>query len=102
MDLLRRNDALRLNGMLTFLVDMVYHELSPNKKTTTTDNTVNGATADIAITTDGSDFYFAICAVMGFSGFCFLGLGYRKKRQDRLFHYITASVVFVACIAYCK
>jgi hypothetical protein len=39
---------------------------------------------------------------MGFSGFVFIGLGYRKHRRDRLFHYITASVVFVACIAYCK
>ena len=39
---------------------------------------------------------------MGFSGFVFLGLAYRKQRRDRLFHYITASVVFVACIAYCK
>jgi bacteriorhodopsin len=37
---------------------------------------------------------------MGFAGFCFLGLAYRKERRDRLFHYITASVVFVACIAY--
>jgi hypothetical protein len=27
-------------------------------------NTVNGHTADIAITTHGSDFYFAICAAM--------------------------------------
>ncbi|KAG9187826.1 hypothetical protein G6011_05697 [Alternaria panax] len=77
MDLVRRNNALSLN-----------------------DNTVNGATADIAITTHGSDFYFAICAAMGFSGFVFLGLAYRKQRRDRLFHYITASVVFVACIAY--
>jgi bacteriorhodopsin len=79
MGLFRRNNALSLN-----------------------DNTVNGATADIAITTHGSDFYFAICAAMGFSGFCFLGLAYRKQRRDRLFHYITAAVVFVACIAYCK
>jgi hypothetical protein len=39
---------------------------------------------------------------MGFSGFVFLGLAYRKQRRDRLFHYITASVVFVACIAYCE
>jgi bacteriorhodopsin len=67
-----------------------------------TDNTVNGATADIAITERGSDFYFAICAAMGFSGFVFLALAYRKHRRDRIFHYITAAVVFVASIAYCK
>lgn len=37
---------------------------------------------------------------MGFAGFCFVGLALRKQRRDRLFHYITAAVVFVACIAY--
>jgi len=63
-------------------------------------NTVNGATADIAITSHGSDFYFAICAAMGVAGIAFAGLAMRKPRRDRIFHYITASVVFVACIAY--
>jgi len=77
MDFVRRNDALSLNT-----------------------NTVNGRTADIAITTHGSDFYFAICAVMGFAGFAFVGLAQRKARRDRLFHYLTAAVVFVAAIAY--
>jgi bacteriorhodopsin len=65
-----------------------------------TDNTLNGRTADIAITSHGSDFYFAICAAMGFASCCFIGLALRKQRRDRVFHYITASVVFVACIAY--
>jgi bacteriorhodopsin len=37
---------------------------------------------------------------MALSGFIFIGLGYRKHRRDRLFHYITAAVVFVAAIAY--
>lgn len=37
---------------------------------------------------------------MGFAGFAFIGLAMRKHRRDRLFHYITAAVVFVACIAY--
>jgi bacteriorhodopsin len=63
-------------------------------------NTVNGATADIAITTRGSDWYFAVCAVMTVSAFAFIGLATRKPRRDRLFHYITAAVVFVAAIAY--
>ncbi|KAF2820030.1 family A G protein-coupled receptor-like protein [Ophiobolus disseminans] len=63
-------------------------------------NTVNGRTADIAITSHGSDFYFAICAAMAFAGFCFIGLAFRKERRERLFHYITAAVVFVAAIAY--
>jgi len=64
------------------------------------DNTVNGRTADIALTTHGSDFYFAICAAMAVAGFAFIGLALRKERQNRLFHYITAAVVFVASIAY--
>lgn len=63
-------------------------------------NTVNGRTADIAITERGSDLYFAICAAMTVSGFAFIGLGMRKQRRDRIFHYLTAAVVFVAAIAY--
>ncbi|KAH7126569.1 hypothetical protein B0J11DRAFT_280887 [Dendryphion nanum] len=76
-DLARRNNALNLNT-----------------------NTVNGRTADIAITTRGSDFYFAISAVMALSAFIFIGLAMRKHRRDRIFHYITAAIVFVAAIAY--
>ncbi|KAL5114226.1 hypothetical protein ACEQ8H_007878 [Pleosporales sp. CAS-2024a] len=63
-------------------------------------NTVNGRTADIALTTHGSDFYFAICACMTLAGFAFIGLALRKERRARIFHYLTASVVFVAAIAY--
>lgn len=63
-------------------------------------NTVNGRTADIGITEAGSSFYFAICAVMGFAGFAFMGLGFMRPRRNRLFHYLTAAVVFVASIAY--
>ena len=37
---------------------------------------------------------------MTVSGFVFLGLAFRKNRRDRIFHYITAAVVFVAAIAY--
>lgn len=62
--------------------------------------TVNGATADIAQTVRGSDFYFAICAVMGASAFTVLALSFRKHRRDRIFHYITASILSVATIAY--
>jgi bacteriorhodopsin len=36
------------------------------------------------------------------AGLAFIGLSYRKERRDRLFHYMTAAVVFVAAIAYCK
>ncbi|MBO1764723.1 bacteriorhodopsin [Escherichia coli] len=77
LDLERRNDVFEHNG-----------------------NTVNGRTADINITTHGSDFYFAICAVMGLAGFIFVGMSFRVERRNRLFHYITSGVVFVAAIAY--
>lgn len=77
MTLSRRNHALALNG-----------------------NTVNGRTADIAITRRGSDWYFAVCAVMTIAGFTFIGLSLRKPRRDRIFYYITSAVVFVAAIAY--
>lgn len=37
---------------------------------------------------------------MAVSGFIFIGLALRKPRRDRIFHYITAAVVFTAAIAY--
>lgn len=63
-------------------------------------NTQNGQTADIAITTHGSDWYWAVCAVMTVATFTFLGLAITKPRQHRVFHYITAAVTMVASIAY--
>lgn len=63
-------------------------------------NTVNGATADIAITTHGSDWYWAVCAVMTVSTGAFIGLSYTKPRTHRVFHYITAAITMVAAIAY--
>ncbi|KAK5114200.1 hypothetical protein LTR85_010265 [Meristemomyces frigidus] len=73
----KRNDALRVNG-----------------------NTVNGKTAAIAITTHGSDWYWAVTAVMVCATFAFMGLALTKPRQHRIFHYITASITLVAAIAY--
>lgn len=63
-------------------------------------NTVNGKTADIALTSHGSSFYFAICALMAVAGFAFIGLSFRIERRNRVFHYLTSAVVFVAAIAY--
>ncbi|KAF1948566.1 family A G protein-coupled receptor-like protein [Byssothecium circinans] len=71
-----------------------------NNAPATNGYTVNGATADIAITPRGSSWYFAVCAVMAVAGFAFIGLAQRKPRRHRLFHYLTAAVVFVAAIAY--
>ncbi|KAI5209346.1 family A G protein-coupled receptor-like protein [Aureobasidium subglaciale] len=63
-------------------------------------NMVNGKSADIAITVRGSDWYWAVCAVMTCATFVFLGLGLTKPRQHRIFHYITAAITMVAAIAY--
>jgi bacteriorhodopsin len=77
MDLEKRNDAVSVN-----------------------DNFVNGALADIAITSHGSSFYFAICALMGAAAIIFLVLAAMRPRTQRVFHYITAAICMVACIAY--
>jgi bacteriorhodopsin len=66
----RANDALRING-----------------------NTVNGRTAEIAITTRGSDWYWTVCAVMTVSTIAFCGLALTKPRSHRIFHYITGKLV---------
>ncbi|KAI9869769.1 MAG: ion channel activity [Pleopsidium flavum] len=63
-------------------------------------NTNNGGTADIAITTHGSDWYWAVCAVMTVATFVFVGMSFSKPRTQRVFHYITASITLVAAIAY--
>ncbi|KAI7782914.1 hypothetical protein LA080_012787 [Diaporthe eres] len=64
---------------------------------------VNSAVAqhgDLAITVHGSDWYFTVCAVMGASTLAFMGLAFTKPQSHRLFHYITAGITAVACIAY--
>ncbi|KAI5204639.1 bacteriorhodopsin [Aureobasidium subglaciale] len=58
----KRNDAVRVNG-----------------------NTKNGKHVDITITTRGSDFYFAICAVMGFVALSIIVASATKPRADRTF-----------------
>ncbi|EME42627.1 hypothetical protein DOTSEDRAFT_133285 [Dothistroma septosporum NZE10] len=60
----------------------------------------NGRAADIHITERGSDFYYAICATMGFCGIVFLGCSLTKRRTDRIFFYLTAAINFTACVAY--
>ncbi|KAI5257481.1 bacteriorhodopsin [Aureobasidium subglaciale] len=73
----KRNDAVRVNR-----------------------NTQNGKHVDITITTRGSDFYFAICAVIGFVALSIIAASATKPCADRIFFYITAAVNFTACIAY--
>lgn len=65
---------------------------------------LNGFTNTVStnnhITTRGSDWYFAVCAVMFVSTLIFMGLSFKKTRSQRLFHYITAAITLVAAIAY--
>jgi bacteriorhodopsin len=56
--------------------------------------------ADIAITAHGSNWYWAVTAVMALSTFISLGMSYTVPRRNRVFHYITVSITLVACIAY--
>lgn len=56
--------------------------------------------ANLNITNRGSDWLFAVCAIMGFSTLIFMGLAMTKPRTHRLFHYITAGITAVACVAY--
>ncbi|MCJ1435756.1 ion channel activity [Xylographa pallens] len=59
-----------------------------------------GGNADLQITTHGSDWYWAVCAVMTLASLVFLGLSFTKPRTHRLFHYITAAITLTAAIAY--
>ena len=63
-------------------------------------NTQNGKHVDIAITTWGSDWYFAICSVMGFTALAIIGTSYMKPRSDRIFFYLSAALCFTAAVAY--
>jgi len=60
----------------------------------------NPPVADENITVRGSDWYWAVCAIMGFSAFAFIIMMFRQPRTQRIFHYITITIVVVACIAY--
>ena len=59
-----------------------------------------GGVADNSITVHGSDWYWAVCAVMTVAALAFMGMSFSKPRSERIFHYITAMIVFVAAIAY--
>jgi len=56
--------------------------------------------ADILINTHGSDWYWAVTAVMALATFAFIGMSYSVPRRNRVFHYITAAITLVASIAY--
>jgi bacteriorhodopsin len=74
----RGNDALRVNP----------------------DNGYYTGPSDINITTHGSDWYWAVTAVMAISTLIFVGLSFTVPRRARIFHYITAAITMTASIAY--
>jgi len=59
-----------------------------------------GGVSPISITAHGSDWYFAVCAVMTVATLAFMGMSFMRPRTERLFHYITASITLVAAISY--
>lgn len=63
-------------------------------------NSVVAQHADLQITVHASDWYFTVCAVMGAATLVFMGMALTKPQTHRLFHYITAGITAVACIAY--
>lgn len=63
-------------------------------------NTQNGKHVDEAITRLGSDWYFAICSIMGATAIGIIGSSYMKPRSDRIFFYLCAAICTTASIAY--
>lgn len=63
-------------------------------------NTQNDKTAVLHITEWGSDFYFAICAVMTTTALGIIGVSYMKPRSDRIFFYLCAAICATAAVAY--
>lgn len=58
------------------------------------------AYADIQITTHGSNWYWAVCALMAVSTLAFAGMAFRRPRPDRIMYYIMAAVTLIAAIDY--
>lgn len=59
-----------------------------------------GVPADISITDHGSDWLWAVTAIMTVSTLAIIAMSFRVPRAARVFHYITASITLVAAIAY--
>ncbi|KAB8221893.1 hypothetical protein BDV33DRAFT_201893 [Aspergillus novoparasiticus] len=59
---------------------------------------VNDQTVDIHITTRGSDWYWAVMSVMGFTMLMIMGVSFLRPPTQRIFHYILAAAAFVAMV----
>jgi bacteriorhodopsin len=57
-------------------------------------------TATLEITTNGSDWLYAVCAIMGASTLAVMALSFTRPRTHRLFHYLSALILFTASVAY--
>jgi len=92
--------------MLTKLLPLVAFASVVAARNNTLDvntNCQNDKCVDEHITTHGSDFLYAICAVMGLTALGCIVSGYMQKgerRSNRIFWWITAAINFTACIAY--
>jgi hypothetical protein len=88
------NQALQVNSTLMF-----FQQSTDAVLTTFAGNTVNNAHTGVAVTVRGSDWYWTVTAIMITAMIAFVGLAATKTRQQRIFHYITASITMVAAIA---
>jgi bacteriorhodopsin len=61
---------------------------------------VNGRTVDIHITTNGSDWYWAVMSLMGTTMLVILGTALMRPAPARIFHYILAAAAFVATVTH--
>lgn len=86
---------MRLTSTVSSLDRLLSHLL-----TTLAADTVNGQSSDINLTTRGSDWYWAVCAVMTVATIAFIGTAWTKPRTDRIFHYITGGITMIAAISY--
>lgn len=55
---------------------------------------------DEHITSRGSDWLFAVCAIMGVSAIGIAAWARVRPQSERVFHYINIALLFTACIAY--
>lgn len=72
-----------------------------NKAIETNPNVFNYfRTADTNIDTHGSNWLWAVCALMSFATLCIIAHSFTKHRSHRVFHYITAAITLTAAISY--
>ncbi|KAJ9663882.1 hypothetical protein H2198_000642 [Neophaeococcomyces mojaviensis] len=69
-----------------------------NKALQTNPFVVNGRTVDIHITTHGSNWYWAVMAIMGTTMLVILGTSFLKSACNRIFHYLLAAITFAAMV----